>query len=233
MRPVGCVLATVLAVCAVSQPVRAQNPGLNVRVGGGVAKDITREACALKAIRVMEKEKFLFAEVDAKGRAWGYSEKASVLVIPFACPQGATFVLCTASSEVGEADRLRQVVCTHLSDDPADPKTPKQIGTPDPKAKAKVPVLGWQAEPHSGVSTLRFFDGGAAIVLEKQGLSVQQADKTLVMGGGQGAVAAAFLAPGSNALMINLGVLVASYDEATTSRLVSSLEQGIVKVLFE
>jgi hypothetical protein len=181
----------------------------------------------------MEKEKFLFAEIDAKGGAWGYSEKASVLVVPFTCQQGATFVLCTASSDIGEADRLRQVLCSHVCDDSPDPKTPKQIGTPDPKAKAKVPVLGWQAESHSVVSTLRFFDGGAAIALEKQGLGVQQAEKVLVLGAGQGAVAAAFLAPGSSGLMINLGVIVASSDETTPSRLASSLEQGIVKVLFE
>jgi hypothetical protein len=232
MRAVGIALAAVLAMLAFTESVLAQG-NIALHVGGCPAKGASRDLCALKAIQAMEKEKFLFGVVDSEGAAWGYSDKASLIVLSFAAPDGASCVIIATSSDNAEAMRICGAVRSALCDAAPDPKTPKRFGTLDLKQKAKVPQFGWQVKPRSMVSTLRFFEPGTSIALEKQGMSLQHSEKTLVLSGGQGGAAAAFVAPGANALSANLGVVVASWDDETASRLAKSLERAIVHLLYE
>jgi hypothetical protein len=232
MRSIGSTLAAALAVVLFSGPIWAQG-NISVHVGGGVVKEANREVCARKALKVLEKEKLLYAEVDSEGHVWGFGEKAAVMVLCLANPEGAAFIVCAASGDPKEAERLRNTVREQIAEMPHDPQLPRHVGTLDPMQKAKVSQLRWQVAPHSMVSTLRFFDAAAAITLEKQGMSAPQCEKTLVLGAGRGGVAAAFAAPGANGLSVNVGVAVASWDDALSARLAKSLERALVSVLYE
>jgi hypothetical protein len=232
MRALAIALFSILTVFANTASILAQS-NIAIQVNGCPLKVLTREICALKAIRAMEKEKFLYAVVESDGTAWGYGEKASLVVLSFASVDGTSCLLIASSSDNAEAVRLSGAVRSALCDAPHDPKTPKKIGTLDLKQKAKVPQLGWQVESRSMVSTLRFFEAGASIALEKQGMLIQHSEKTLILSGGQGGATTSFAAPGANALTANIGVVVASWDDETARHLAKLLERAIVHVLYE
>jgi hypothetical protein len=232
MRSIGIASTAILVTFLIAGPVLAQG-NIAVHVGGATVKDVSREVCAQKAIRILANEKFLYAEVDKEGHAWGYSDKASVVILCFSNPVGAAFIVCAASGDSKEAERLRNVIRSQLGEVPHDPKLPTHLGALDSKQKSKVPQFRWHVARHGFAATLRFFEAGASIASEKLGMNAGYAEKTLVLTSGQGGVAATFAAPGSNALSVNLGVAVASWDDALSERLAKSLERALVQILYE
>src|SRR3974377_1216556 len=106
MRTTALGLLVAFSFCSAAQSRRAQAP-YSMHVGGW-PQNITREVCAHKAIAAMAKEKFIHAEIDAEGNAWGYSDKTVVVVLSFHQPDGINVINFAAGRDNDDAGRLRQ-----------------------------------------------------------------------------------------------------------------------------
>jgi hypothetical protein len=228
----GRALAGLLFVAAVASPANA-DPNVSVHLGAAVARNMTRETCARKAVQLMAKEHFLYAGVDKEGNVRGWSAKASVAVVPLPNPDGVFFLVVAAGSDCAEAERLRNVIRAQLLEAPLDPNAPRLVGKVDPERRAKVPAIRWRVRQQSLVRTMQYFAGGAGIVLEKEGINVAQSDNGFVLGAGRGCVASVWTAPGPNALTVHLGGLAVGWDDATARQRADALCRAIVKLLYE
>lgn len=204
-----------------------------VAYGGGPLKGLTCAECGRKAVQGLGQDKFLFAEVDAEGNVRGWSEKASVAVLIWPGPDCVQYEVMVASGDNAESERVRNAVRTFLENAPTDPKAPSRIGSADSFPKGKIPVIHSRNEQRSAVPTLQFFGAGASIAFQKQGLSLDHTEKCIVLGHGQGGLAATFIAPASNGLSAHFCVIAISWDEASSTRLTDAVWREVVKVLFE
>lgn len=233
MRLLGLSLV-VLTMFALGSATAQSAKEFELSYGAGPLKGLTCAECGRKAVQAMSQEKFLFAEMDAKGNVRGWSEKAAVTVLIWPGSDCAHFLVMAASRDKAEAERLRNVVRTFLEKAPTDPKAPARIGSVDSFPKSKIPVIHSRNEQRAAVPTLQFFKPGASIAFQKQGLSLaQNTEKIVVAGKGQGGIAFTFIGPGSNALSAYFGVIGISWDEATSSRLTDAVWREVAKVLFE
>jgi hypothetical protein len=224
-------LFVTLGFCVASAPAWAQAP-YSIHVGGW-SQNITREACAHQAIAAMAKEKFIHAEIDAEGNAWGYSDKTVVVVISFRQPDGINVINFAASRDNDDAGRLRQLVRSYIQEATYDAKAPQHIGGEDDVRGASVPYLHWQVKNRNVIGVLRFFDSAVCILLEKKGLGSNICGKTLVMGGKPDQAVAAFLVPGPNAISVNVGVLAVNPSDETSRKVSRAFCKEIVKLLYE
>lgn len=214
---------------------RAQNEKeLQLSYGGGPLRGLTCAECGRKAVQAMSQEEFLFAEVDAEGNVRGWNEKAAVAVAIWPGRDCVQYLVMTASGDKSEAERVRDAVRTFLEKATTDPKAPTRIGSVDSFPKGKIPTIHSRNEQRALVPTLQFFQPGASIAFQKQGLNLAKiTDKLIVAGKGQGGIAVTFIGPGSNALSVHFGVIGISWDEASSSRLTDAVWREVVKVLFE
>jgi len=183
----------------------------------------------------MSQNKFLFAEVDAGGNVRGWNERTAVMLVIWPGPDCVHFLVMATSRDNAEAERVRNGVRTFLEQAPTNPKAPARIGSVDSFPKGKIPVIHSRNEQRGAVPTLQFFEPGASIALQKQGLSLwgHNENKWMVAGRGQGGLVATFIGPVSNALSVHFGVIAISWDEAISSRLTDAVWREVVKVLFE
>jgi hypothetical protein len=208
------------------------DPPLSVHVGCAMVKNAACPKAALKTIQLMEKEHFLYGKMDDAGAVQGWSEKAALAVVALPNRDDAFFLIIAASSDAAEAERLRNLFRTHLMEAPAAPdKTPKQIGTLNPAQKAKVPAIRWQIKQRGLVRTIQYFQGGACIVLEKEGIMVSTSESGFAFGTGQNCLAGAFSAQGPSALTVQLGAFAVSWDEANSLQRAKSICQAVVKLM--
>ncbi len=207
----------------------------SISVGGGVRK-MTREQCALKAVEAMgAKEKLLVAEVDAEGNARGWNENNTVQVLSFRQPDEAQVVvlIVAVGKDAKETDRLRNAVAAHVLDGPANPATPKRIAAEGAPKESPAPAVRWAAASRNNVSTTRFFDVAASLVLEKRGYQVMPQGKPLVLGGRPSGVVAAMFAPGSTAMEHYLVVAVGGEEDKECQRLAQEYVTRIIHTLYE
>jgi hypothetical protein len=177
---------------------------------GGWSQNVSREVCAHKAVAAMAKEKFIHAEIDAEGNAWGYSDKTVVVVMSFRQPDGINVINFAAGRDNDDAGRLRQIVRTYIQEAACDAKAPRHIGSESDVRGPGVPYLHWHVKNRNLISVLRFFDSGVSILLEKKGLGSNICGKTLVMGGKPDQAVAAFLVPGPNAVSVKSASLLSA-----------------------
>ncbi|HZV06518.1 MAG TPA: hypothetical protein VE999_15665 [Gemmataceae bacterium] len=211
---------------------KAQNDTA-VQFGAGPLRGLTCAECGRKAVQAMDREKFLFAEVDAEGNVRGWSEKAAVTVLIWPGPDGVQFLVTAASRDGAEAERIRNAVRSFLEQAPIDPKAPARIGSADSLPKSKLPAIHFRHEQRAVVPTLQFFEPGVSIAFQKQGISLSHSEKFVVMGSGPRGLASTFLGPASNGLSAHLCVVAVSWDETSSSRLTDTVWREVVKVLFE
>jgi hypothetical protein len=204
-----------------------------VHTDGSTLSGLNCAECGRKAVQALGQDKFLFAEVDAEGNVRGWSEKAAVAVLIWPGQDCVHFMVMAASRDKAEAKRVSSVLCKFLKEDPTDPKAPARLGSADSFPKGKIPVIHSRHEQRAIVPTLQFFEQGASIAFQKQGLRLGHTTQTLVGGQGQGAIAVTFIAPGGNSLSAHFGVHAVSWDQATSSRLTDAVWREVVKVLFE
>jgi hypothetical protein len=204
---------------------------------GGDTRKMTREACAQKAVEAMGvKERFCFAEVTPDGNARGWSDKTAVLVLSAPTPvkENVFFLVIVAGKDNAEAERLRNVIRTHILDGPHDPGVPTRFGPEEGTAPPPPLALCLQGETRTIISPLRFFEAVASIVLEKRGFGTKAEGKMLVVGGNPQQMAAlAILTPTASGLSVRLNVVAITADKASAEDLAKELLQGMVKVFYE
>jgi hypothetical protein len=203
-----------------------------VHVGSWPQK-ITREVCAQKAMAAMARQSFLCAGVDADGNAWGFTATTAVMVVSFRYLDGVQVVLVAAGRDNGDAERLRNLLRSEISDAPLDADSPSRIGDPDTKRGPDVPYLCCHLEQRSLINLLRFFDTASCILLEKHGLNTNIHSKCLVFAGMQDMVVTTFLGGGPNGVSANLGVVTASPSAGTAQEFSRTLCRELVKLLYE
>lgn len=230
MRTIGLFLVAGLVGMIGTPRLQAGGPvGIQVFWQGS---QLTREVCAQKAVEAMGvKEKFDFAEVMEDGNARGWNDHAAVVVLTFAHKDGIVMFIAAACQDPAEAERLRKAVYDHLMTGAHDPNVPKVIKTEG--AKKKGAAIHYKLEQHGAINLLRFFDPVASIVLEKQGYQIQNPTRGLVFGGMPQGSAAAFLAPGVNAVNAHFGVLAAAETDEECEKVPSTLMAAILKILYD
>lgn len=205
-----------------------------IEFGGFVhLRGLTCAECGRKAVQAMSKDKFLFAEVDAKGNARGWNEKAAVMVLIWPGPDCVEYLAIVASRDKAEAVRIREVIRTYLEQAPTDPKAPTRIGSVDSFPKGKLPVIHSRNEQRAVVPTLQFFQQGASIALLKQGLNLSYTQKVFVSGSDPTRFAGAFIGRAKSGLSTHFGVIAISWEEGIASSLTDTVWREVVKVLFE
>src|SRR5437016_192879 len=115
MKPFGIALFTLLVFSLWSRA----DEKFHIGFGCSPVKAANCEGCALKAVKFLaDKEKFLFAEIEDNGSVRGWSDKASVIVLPFLRPVGPHVLTLTASRDLAEAERLRKELFAYLLEGP-------------------------------------------------------------------------------------------------------------------
>ena len=200
---------------------------------GGDFRRVDRESCARKAVEAMAKAKFIRAEIDKDGNAWGHDEKSFAQVITLPYKDGVHILIFVAGSDATYTDGIRSALRTHVSDGPFDPDSPKQVASDDASRKPCDLKRRWGMEQRPTLSLLRYFQPAAAVVMEKQGLGSQQAAGMAVLGGGGHGVMATFALPGPNEVNVYVGTIAFSTDDAEADRLQSVVRTGLLKFLYD
>ena len=234
-----CRLGSMALVCSViAVPARAQLPPppvvnpISIHVGGDY-RLISPELGAHKAVEAMAKEKFLFAEIDKDGTAWGYNESALVRVFFMPNKGGVQFLAVVASRDKHESEPLSSAIRKHVADGELDPKAPKQIKHADGTRKPCDLKMRWSVEQRTTIPAVRFFVPAAAIVMEKQGLTTHHPGGTAVLGSNANTMMLAFAFAGPNEVSGQFGAVAISVDDKEGERLHNVVRSGIMKVLFE
>jgi len=218
--------------CAEAQaPLPPQPIALHV---GGEFRRLDREECALKAVEAMGvKEKFILAEIDKDGNAWGYNEQSVVRVFTVSYKDGVSLAVVVAGADNKEAERLRNEIRTHIAEGAVNRQTPKQIKTTDTDRKPCPLQLRWSIEQRSAIPVARFLLPIAAVVMEKNGLGTNNGGGNMMFGGNGQSAAVAFGLLGPNDVNINFACVAVSADEHEAERLSNVIRAGIVKVLYD
>jgi hypothetical protein len=211
----------------------AQAQALYNRHVGGWSQNSTREVCTHKAIAAMAKEKFIHAEIDDEGNAWGFSDKTVMVVLSFRQPDGINVINFAAGRDNDDAGRLRNTIRAHMQEAPYDAKAPRHIGSAGDVRGADLPQVQWHVKNRNIIPLLRFFEPGVSILLEKKGLGSNIGSKGLVMGGKSDQAIAAFLIPGPNAISVHIGVLTISPSEETARKVSRGFSREVLKLLYE
>jgi hypothetical protein len=222
----------VLTCLAVAPAARADGP-IPMHAGGEIRK-MSREACAQKALAILEQEHFAFAEVTADGNVRGWDAKTAVEVHAFALPlpDQVLVMVVAASRDNAEAERIRNVVRAHVLDGPESPKNRQKVG-PDGDPPPPPVALAWRMEERSALPLLRFFEQVTCLVLEKQGFGTNVAGKNLVFAGQEGTTVAAFLTPAPRGVAAVFNVVTATATGDTSERLAQDLLRRLVKTVYE
>ncbi len=152
------------------------------------------DAC-MKAVDSMAHQlNFIRAERQGDFTAVGWDEKDTVIVTAVPDGDGSRIVVFAASLDGKEAERLRNVVRTHVFTGKLTPGTPAKHQTKNTRRKAADPGL------HVGITTLNHskadFDRMAQKSMAREGLTTKFEDNnTTLVGTGPGAIAVAFYTP--------------------------------------
>lgn len=191
------------------------------------------EECARKAMAVLIKEKFIRAGIDEDGGVSGVNEHTAVKVVTLPFRDGVNIIVVAGGANDKEAERLRNVIRTHILEGPDDPDAPKQHQAADADRKPFAGKLSLGIEQRNVLSTVRFFAQAATIVMEKNGMKTHQPSPAMVFGGNAQGTACIFAVPGPNEVNVRIGVAVISDDSKEADRLQSVLRAGAVRVLFD
>ena len=191
------------------------------------------EECARKAMAVLIKEKFIRAAVEEDGGVSGVTEQTAVKVLALPFRDGVNVIVVVGGTDDKEAERLRNVIRTHILEGPDDPDAPKQHQAADADRKAFAGKLSVGLEQRNVLPTIRFFPQAATIVMEKNGMKTHQPNPAMVFGANSQGTACMFAIPGPNEVNVRIGVAVVSEESKEAERLQSVLRAGVVRVLFD
>jgi hypothetical protein len=222
--------AALVGIAFLAGAVRAGDQ-IGIYAGGDFCK-MTQKQCQAKALDALRENKFPHAEITPDGYVVGRNAKATVMVFGFPYRDGVVALVAAVGKEKEEAERLRNVV----RDSVLDPAHEADTDSIKQAVHAEVTNgLGvrWTVAKHEFLSTVRFFDAAAAIVMEKKGLHTSAPTKMMVFGGYADNGVVAVLVPGTNEVYVQVLVIGVSADEKEAERLQKTVSAELMKVLFE
>jgi hypothetical protein len=232
-----CFLPAALAAALLVPHAPAQSPPahtLTLNIGG---LKLTPEQCARRAVEAMgTKQKFLYAGTAGEGRAWGWNETTTVVVMAFPQPvEGFVHaVVLAAGTDPKEVERLRNSVAEYVAGGAPDPATPEVICSPDLGLKrSTAPCVDWQVQPRDAVSTVKFFQPVAGLMFEKRGCQHNNIGPNVALGGNQQGVSALFVLPGSSAVKLHFAAVTFCTEEDDCKRIGNHLLSAVIKTIYE